>query len=55
MRNQHRFTEEMQMAREVHEDCVGLNVHHASLRRTWREGFLREKYAASGERLAYSV
>lgn len=55
MRNQHRFSEEMEMAREVHEDCGGLTTHHATLRRTWREGFLREKYAVGGERLAYSV
>ena len=55
LRNPHRFTEEMQMARELHEDCVGLNSAHANLRRKWREGFLRHKYATGGERLAYSV
>lgn len=55
MRNQLRFTEEMQMARELHEDCVGLDPAHARLNRSWREGFLREKHSTNGERLAYSV
>jgi uncharacterized protein (DUF1501 family) len=32
MRNQYRFTEEMRMASEVHEDCGGLNEHHARIR-----------------------
>ena len=53
LRNQHRIAEELAMASEVHEDCVGLAQDVATVRRTWREGFLREKYC--GERLAYSA
>lgn len=54
LRNPHRLSEELSMAREVHEDCDGLEPRHATLRRTWREGMLREQYGKP-ERLAYSV
>lgn len=53
LRNQHRIAEELAMASELHEDCVGLAPESAVIRRIWREGFLREKYGA--DRVAYSV
>lgn len=55
LRDQLKVTEELAMAAEVHEDCVGLESGPATLRRTWREGLLREKYRIGGDRLAYSV
>lgn len=55
MRNQFRFSEEMQMARELHEDCGGLNPGHARTRRVWREAFIRENHTMRPDRLAYSV
>lgn len=54
LRNPHRLSEELSMAREVHEDCSGLNPAHANLRRVWREGMLRERYCGP-ERVAWSV
>lgn len=55
-RNPHLISEEMQMARAVHEDCIGLSESAAKMRRTWREGWLRQQHCGGGvDRRVYSV
>lgn len=41
-----RFTQEMEMARELHQDCGGKTPSQARVARIWREGIIRNKYAA---------
>lgn len=47
-----RLAEAIGMAAEVHADCVGLEPQPAAVRRTWREGWLREMYS---HRAVYGV
>jgi hypothetical protein len=35
----------LSMAAEVHADCVGLEPQPAAVRRSWREGWLRQRYS----------
>lgn len=56
VRDPHRYTEEMQMAINLHADCRG-TPYEAQLQRRWREVVLRQQYngGRSADRLVWSV
>lgn len=57
MRNQARIVEELEMMRDVHQDCIPNAVAQSYQAKHWRETMLRHFYngGRDADRMVYSV